>query len=224
MGRELHVHSHPSGVEHWRHLTEIVALVIAAVWGFYVFIYQENIKPAGEPVELETTLSVDHTPLQSNKEFIRVGIQMKNIGNPPLELGGLVVNAYGVKYTSRTGEHIEKSISGIVEESRALVPGKPVLQYTFADTWRAFGGQRAAALLPGADFPETFVFAIPPRTFDVVKIEYFVCWSRPRSKVWNVPVDRQADGSFWFRGAVSAENVHAGLRCHYQIRGEYYPV
>ena len=214
MGRELHVHSHPSRVEHWRHLVEIAALTIAAIWGFYVFIYQERIKPAHEPAELQTIVSVDHTRLQSNKEFIKVGVRMKNIGRTPLELGGLIVNVYGVKYTSQTGEHVEKPLNGILEISHGFVPRDPSLQYTFADTWKA----------PSAEFPETFVFAISPGAFDFVKIDYMVCWARPRSKPWPVAVVHQPDGSFWFSGAISAENIHSGLLCHYQLRGEYYPL
>lgn len=222
MGRELHVHSHPSRVEHWRHLIEIAALCIAAVWGFYVFIYQERIKPASEPAELQAIISVEHTPLKSEKEFIKVGVRMTNIGQAPLELAGLIVNVYGVKYSALEGEHVERPLNGIVEISRAFVPGNPSLQYTFADTWKAFGSPRVAALLPGAEFPETFVFAIPPRAFDVVKIDYMVCWARPRSKSWPVTVSRQRDGSFWFSGALSADNIRSGLHCRYQLRGEYY--
>lgn len=224
MEREIHVRSHPSPIEHWRHLVEIVAIFVAATWGLYVFVYQERIKPASEPVELQTTVSVDRTPLTSNKELIKVGIRMKNVGQPSLELAGLIVNAYGVKYTSREGEHVEKPLDGIVEVSRAFVPGKPILQYTFVDTWRTFGSPRFAGLRPNIAIPETFVFAVPPRAFDLVKINYIVCWSRPQSKPWPVAVDRQADGSFWFSGVGSFENIHAGLVCHYQLRGEYYPI
>ncbi|MGH7737691.1 MAG: hypothetical protein ACREMP_07475 [Candidatus Tyrphobacter sp.] len=224
MGRDLHVHSHPSRIEFWRHLVEIAALSIAALWSFYVFIYQERIKPAGEPAELQATVSVDHTSLRSNKEFIKVGVLMKNIGGTPLELAGLIVNAYGVKYATVEAEHVAKPLAGIEEISRAFVPGNPSLQYTFADTWEAFGSPRLAALLPNGEFPETFVFAIPPGAFDIVKIDYIVCWARPRSKPWPVAVGRQPDGSFWFRGALSTENIRSGLRCHYQLRGEYYPL
>lgn len=222
MGRELHVHSHPSRVEHWRHLVEIVALAIAAIWGFYVFVYQERIKPASEPAELQPMVSVDHTSLKSDKEFIKVGFRMKNIGQTPLELAGLIVNVYGVKYTALEGEHVNKQVNGIVEISRAFVPAYPSLLYTFADRWKAFGSPRSAGLMPGAEFPETFVFAIPPRAFDIVKVDYMVCWARPRRNPWQVTLDRQPDGSFWFSGALSAQA--SGLYCHYQLRGEYYPL
>lgn len=224
MGRELHVHSHPSRVEHWRHLIEIAALVIAAIWGFYVFVYQERIKPASEPAELQAMVSVDHTTLKSDKEFIKVGFSMKNIGRTRLELAGLIVNVYGVKYTAVEAEHVNKQVAGITEISRAFVPAAPSLQYTFVDTWKAFGSPRLAGLAPGTEFPETFVFAIPPDAFDVVKIDYIVCWARPTSKPWPVTLERQRDGSFWFNGALSAENARSGLHCHYQIRGEYFPL
>ena len=224
MGRELHVHSHPSRVEHWRHLIEIAALAIAAIWGFYVFVYQERIKPASEPAELQALVSVDSAPLKSDKEFVRVGIRMKNIGQAPLELAGVVVNAYGVTYSAHLGEHVEEPQSGIVEISRAFLPGVPQLQYTFADRWKPFGSSRVVGLQPGAEFPETFVFAVPPRAFDVVKIDYIVCWARPGSTVWPIRTVRQADGSFWFKDAISKQNVRSGLICQIQSRGDYYPL
>ena len=72
---------------------------------------------------------------------MKVGFRMKNIGTTAVDLGGLVVNAYGVKYAALESEHLEKPLNGVVEISRALVPGKPSLQYAFADTWKAFGSR-----------------------------------------------------------------------------------
>ncbi len=40
-----HVYTHPGPVEHWRHVVEIVALIIAAAWGFYVFVWSLDFAP-----------------------------------------------------------------------------------------------------------------------------------------------------------------------------------
>jgi hypothetical protein len=98
MGRDLHVHSHPSPVEHWRHLVEIVALAAAAVWALYIFVYQERIKPASAPPEVQTIISVDHTTIGSGKELVKVSARMKNAGEAPFAMVGMVVNVYGIRY------------------------------------------------------------------------------------------------------------------------------
>ncbi len=33
----------------FRHVIEAVAIVAAGLWAFYIFVYQEKIKPSGEP-------------------------------------------------------------------------------------------------------------------------------------------------------------------------------
>jgi len=77
---EYRVYSEPSPVEHWRHLVEIVALVTAAVWVFYVFVYRERIKPSGEPPRLEPVVSIVHEPLQGGKELVTIAATLKNSG------------------------------------------------------------------------------------------------------------------------------------------------
>jgi hypothetical protein len=84
-----HVYTHPGPVEHWRHLVEIVALIIAAAWGFYVFVYQERIKPASELPILDVQPVVMHEVMRGGKKIVSAGLVMKNIGPTELKLGVL---------------------------------------------------------------------------------------------------------------------------------------
>lgn len=223
MRRELHVRSIPSPVEHWRHLVEIVALVAAAAWAVYVFVYQERIKPANELPRLQPQLSVHHVLLTAQKEYVEVELSLTNTSGAPASLDGLLINVYGRRFATTSSEQIESALSGIMERNRTLTLSKPTLLYSFYDTWRAFGAQeKVANLEPGRDFRERIAFGVTPRTFDTLKVTYFYCHSRPGSRRWPVRRMEAADGSYYF-GGLDLSNA-PNLFCGGQRRGEYFPI
>jgi hypothetical protein len=225
MGQDLHVHTHPSRIEHWRHLVEIVALVTAAIWAFYVFIYQERIKPASAPPEVQPAISVEHTPLAGGKEFIKVSAVVKNPGEAPFSLAGMIVNVYGMRYGPSAGEHTEHPMNDITEYSRTLVPSQPALLYSFLDTWRGFGAQKTfGGLSRNEEFTESFVLVTTQHAFDAAKVVWVICWSRPGAGPWPVTAEREADGSYWFGDALTAANIKSGLYCAHQRRGDFFPL
>ena len=149
MGRDLHVHTHPSSVEHWRHLIEIVALLIAAVWGFYVFVYQERIKPESEPPKLLTTSEVNHWPLTANNELVKTAITLKNNGDVPLRLGFFAVNIYGNKYQTSPPTHLwsgENRQFRFAASTQRLARRKMLGSVLFKRRW--FGGEGEGDLNP----------------------------------------------------------------------------
>lgn len=227
MGRELHVHSHPSGVEHWRHLVEIVALIVAAVWGIYVFVYQERIKPSGEAPRLQPAVSVHRETLSRDKEFVQVEFRLKNISGATASLAGMIVNVYGRRFAGVSGERVETPVNGVWELNKTLVLSQPELLYSYYDTWQPFGAPapKLNRIGPGAEFTETSAFGIKPGSFDVAKITWMTCQNRPTDRVWPVKRQREADGSFAFTGVDirPAQDVRGGdLVCSRQRRGEYF--
>ncbi len=216
MGRELHVRSHPSVVEHWRHLVEIVALLAAAAWGLYVFVYQERIKPANAVPDVQRVATVTHEDLPQNKEFVNVNIDMKNLGQTTAELGGLVVNVYGSRYTQRNGNTVKTPVQGLATRNLTLSKTKPVLLYSFFDVWRPLGDSRVFLLEPGQVIEEPFDFAVHAGSYDVVALQILFCYARPGSQVWPTTRESRADGSFWAHFANGSQTDHPGLLCRKQ--------
>ena len=216
MGRELHVHSHPSPVEHWRHLIEIVAILAAAAWGLYVFVYQEHIKPANMLPDVQRIATVTHEPLPGNKEFVKVNIDMKNIGQTTAELGGLVVNVYGSRYTQHNGNTVHAPTPGLITRNLTLSKTKPVLLYSFFDVWRPLGDPRVFLVEPGQVIEEPFDFAVQADRYNVVGLDMFFCYTRPGNTTWLVARENRADGSFWVHFSGPSQTSHPGLMCRKQ--------
>lgn len=199
MRRELHVQSHLSPLERWRHGVEIVALVVAAIWAFYTFIYQERIKPESEELRLQPTVALRHELLASGHEYVEVRFTVKNISGRDATLDGMIVNVYGRRFTNESGDRIQSVLSGITELNRTLLVSNPQLLYSFYDTWAPFGApaMKRNVIRPGEEFHEIIAFGIKPRTFDVAKATWMYCVSNSGSG-WRISRKQRPDGSFVF--------------------------
>lgn len=168
---QQHVFTHPSPVEHWRHLVEIVALLIAAIWGFYVFVYQERIKPSAEQPVLEVLPVIAHEPMGAGKELVLVSVDTKNISDTPARIQYIAANVYGVKFarTPAPSRHAQNDSLPITDRRLVL---------TYALTGPVFGGTAGSIYQPGRQKPNRRFFAVRQGEFDAVSIEWLVCYAR----------------------------------------------
>jgi len=221
MGRELHVHSHPSRVEHWRHLIEIVALAGAAAWALYVFVYQERIKPTSEPPELQPAFSVEHTPMRGDKEFVKIDTADKNAGESTIYFAGMIENVYGIRFANKATDYDEPPRNGNAEFNRTLLPTGSSLLYSVAASFRPFGDAHDFIELQPVTYAGTFGFAIPAHTFDAIELQWTICFTKLANRTWRVPLHRRADRSYAF----DLSHFAPGLLCYNRIRpGDYYPL
>ncbi len=169
-----HVHTHASGAEHWRHVIEIAAFVVAAAWGFYVFIYQEQIKPANTRPQGQFVVSLSHQLVHSGSEFVSVNIDIHNSGTVRFQPAGYVVNAYGYRYLPRMTQTITKSLSGNVTTlHRSLGETRPVLLQSVYAIFANFGSARTPFVVgPGGDAKNNFAFGISRGAYDVIFLAY----------------------------------------------------
>ena len=181
MAEEQHVYNHPSRVERWRHLVEIVALSLAALWALYIFIYQERIKPGSEGPSVLPTLSVEHEPMLHGKEFIRVDLPVKDIGAADVSVVGGLINVYGLQYSSKEQTSNQQMYMETIS-SHALQPGKPVLlQSLLVRQQQLTGGLGEFHLTPGSTGNFRTDLAVPYEKYDAVRVEYYFCFGRSDS-------------------------------------------
>lgn len=203
---------------------EIGAFIAAAIWAIYVFIYQERIKPASEPPSFQPQITVRRELLSTRKEYVEVQVDLNNTSRNAASLDGLNVNVYGRAMASTSSERVESPLVGLEELNRTLVLSQPKLLYSFYDTWHAFGApaSKVAVVSGGHDFRERLAFGVKPRSFDMLKVTYTVCFSRPGDEQWAVHRIQDAQGAYHFAGI--GPPPPQGLMCSGQRRGEYFPI
>ena len=225
VGRDVHLHNHPSRVEHWRHVIEIAAFIIAASWAVYIFIYQERIKPETVPPHFQATVFVEDHPLSDGRLFVKVRMHIKNDRESTASFAGLYINSYGERYGSKAAPYLNRPASGIIESGDALVPEPEHLVSAFVNEWHSFGTDKTFNLPPGGTFEESVGFAIERKLYDTVKVRWRICWSHPTTLVLDPGLQRLADGSYSFEKTRKIDYARLpGLDCVGQRRGDPFPL
>lgn len=223
---EYHVRNHPSAVEHWRHLVEIVAFVVAAAWGFYTFVYQEDIKPSLERPNFDFTVNVEHTALGHGKELVTVTPSWRNRGAVTAQIDGFLLDASGVSYTgsniapwhNAVSKALSKTNAGLVTYSRGLA-GVSTPLYAMSQRYAPLGMRSYMAMVsPGDTFSWARSFVIPRGRFDAVRIKYSWCIRRgdDRSEISFHPV-RLADGTYDVGSLPRAESQSASAARGFRV-------
>jgi hypothetical protein len=221
-GRSLHVHTHPSGAELWRHIIEIAAFIVAAGWAFYVFVYQERIKPAQTLPQAQITAGLLHQPVQSGAESVTVTFEIHNVGSTPFKMAGFVINAYGFHYIPRIALTMTTSMNRNVTTVRnSLAESKPVLLQSVYARFATFGSARTPFLAaPGADSKRRYTFGIARGTYDVIFLRYKYCFTfYDNAQVYDPGAFRQPDGAYWFR--YFDPSPDARVRCGQESRDQF---
>jgi len=178
-----HVFTHPSPVEHWRHLVEIVALVIAGVWGIYVFVYQERIKPASEAPDVQFSLTADHAPAGLNKELITVSPVWHNAGTISAAVDGYILNVYGERYSDEA-PHLQiyrdtRPGGYIPSVARIRTPKvERTLLISAFHPWHQLGGYLYGTVLPATNLRGNISVVIPRGRYDTVVAYFSFCFRR----------------------------------------------
>ena len=215
MGRDVHLHSHPSRVEHWRHVAEIAAFIAAAVWAIYVFFYQERIKPETVPPHFQATVSVEDHPLRDGRLFVKVHMNLKNDHESTASLAGLYLNSYGQRYGSKAVPFSVRRGSGVIESGDAMVPEPDHLVSAYVNEYHQFGSQKTFNIPPGATYDESVSFVVERARYDAVRVSWGLCWSHPTTLAYDPGLRHLADGSYAFEklGKIAAAHL-PGFNCY----------
>ena len=214
-----------SRVEFWRHFVEIVALIVAAVWGAYVFVYQERIKPETSPPRLQVDLKVDRTTLPGERKFVNVRMLLKNTGESTVMLDGLIINVEGFRYEARQRSVTEHPVSGIIRTGTALQPGPPTTIVSFVNEWHPFGTEKYAGISPSNTFVEGVDVAVPAHRYDAVRVRWVACFSHPTERRFNIKRVKRSSGAYEYEDLPYLTGDKSGeFACAAQRRGEIYPL
>jgi hypothetical protein len=203
---EQHVYTHPSSVERWRHLIEIAAISVAAAWAFYVFVYQEQIKPAHLPPSLEIKSRINHVPVRGGNELITVELNEQNIGSVPLQIDAAIVNVYGIRFGTHAAKWSERG--QVSADFYALPVVAATLLVTRLTLYKSMGGVGESAFNPERQKSPSVNIAVRSGSYDAVRVEYSVCYHRDDDLTRQVfRPSRRRDGSYDYVALANLEGA-----------------
>lgn len=78
-----------------RDVVEIVAILAAGIWAFYIFAYENRIKPSFASPDLDVTASMQKISEHKGLTAVGLHVQFRNIGTVKAALLAVAINVYG---------------------------------------------------------------------------------------------------------------------------------
>lgn len=154
-----------------RDVVEIVAIIAAGIWAFYVFAYENRIKPSMADPDVNITASMKR--LGEHNGLIGVGLHLElhNVGTVRAHFLGVAVNVYGQRIVAATPA---PSVSpGSKYEFHAFYRAEPPIP-VYADAYITNLGDpksgHDAALDPGSAITNDQTFYVPEGRFDLLTL------------------------------------------------------
>lgn len=181
-----------------RHVVEVVAIVAAGLWGFYVFIYQERIKPAAEPAALAPSVAIDRLGRDARRDILRITVTLRNTGKTEFDIAADAYNVWGERYGTRQvrgqlDASNKRSVTYLVPRvSKTLLASKSELRDATAGGMKDFH----VIIEPGAQEQFSDVLVVPRGAYDVIDAQTIdVPVKMPVREKVRIEIRRHKDGS-----------------------------
>jgi hypothetical protein len=187
-----------------RDLVEITAIVIAGFWAFYVFAYENRIKPSFTDPQLEFSVTMTQVVEHKGLIGIQVNNETKNVGKVRARLLGYALWVTGRKISPslRAPEALSSSNrlefrSGFYRESRRVA----VYGYGYVTSLGDPSTTADLVLDPGDDQKSQDVFYVPRDVFDVLEAYLLVRYTKFDKTVIPTTLALGSDGLPVFKGS-----------------------
>jgi hypothetical protein len=165
-----------------RDIIEIVAILAAGAWAIYTFVYEERIKPAGDPPSVVLTGSLQR--LGERDGMVQMGFRatLRDIGHTRVYIIAQAISAVAQEYTRDATPAVTHPFPGVTEYDRSARIARSVTVYRQEEFTRYADPKYKSGfeLDPGDQIPYSGIFLVPKRSFDSVTIFGSVAFSKYR--------------------------------------------
>ena len=170
-----------------RHAVEAIAIVLAGVWSFYVFEYEDRWKPAHTAPTAVTTVHMESLGVRGDVEYVRVTRSVRNTGSTEIDVIADLFQVGGSRPLSKARRTRSESAEGI--EIRSDVPmSMPQPLLYLMDLRKGAGGDQSVSetLNAGESSDESELIAVPRGRFTTLHAKIEVLLQRADAHVTNV--------------------------------------
>lgn len=181
-----------------RQIVEIVAIIAAGIWAFYTFIYEEQIKPAHEPLDSVETISLVHEGRIRGLDIIQVKILIQNTGKTEFDMVASNVEVYGYRY-GRV-QRLTEVYHDLYTDTDSAPTVAQHLIFSRVDLYDGAVNGRAGVhniVDPGSQTQGSYLIAIPHGRYDLLHAKFqYMPHKTPLRGRFVINVKRLAAGGF----------------------------
>lgn len=155
-----------------RDVVEVVAILAAGIWAFYVFAYENRIKPSLARPEIDVTASIQRLSERNGLIAVGVRLQLHNIGTVRAHFVGVALNVYGQRVVPAqphpaSGMHtVQYQYRGFYRTDARV----PVYSYAYVTQLGDPSTGQDTALDPGTTIENYRTFYVPKGRFDLLTV------------------------------------------------------
>ncbi len=161
------------GIRITRDLVEIVAIVVAGLWAFYVFAYENRIKPSLANPQVEFNATMTKGAERNGMVAVTLDTEIRNAGQVPAHVIGYAVWVYGRRISP-----LDKPQPVSQRDSRLDLDGAfyrlsrrtPVFGHGYITALGDPATKADLPLQPGDDEKAQDVFFVPAHRFDLLEV------------------------------------------------------
>lgn len=163
-----------------RDVVEVVAIVAAGIWAFYIFAYENSFKPSHAPPAINVKTTLQKLGAHDGLIAVRIRTELRNSSTVPVRLLGFALTLYGQRVTASSHE-LPQTITATNERLRGFYQTSPAVPvYSTAHLSKAVDPSATydSQLAPDNSWDEEEVTYVPQRLFNLVTVSVNVLYTR----------------------------------------------
>lgn len=155
-----------------RAVVEVIAILAAGIWAFYVFAYENRIKPSMASPDVDVTATIRRLSERNGLIAVDVRLQLQNIGSVRATFLGVALNVYGQRIVA-TQPHpvsVTHSIRYQLDAFYRTTAPVPVYTYAYVTALGDPSSGQGTELDPGTTIANDRTFYVPKDRFDLLTV------------------------------------------------------
>lgn len=180
-----------------RDIVEVVAIVAAGAWAFYIFAYENRIKPSWASPEINFSATMQRLGETNGLLAVRLHQTMHNFGTVPALFLGLAVNVYGQSVAPARGRN-EPPQTGTTYKYQALfrtTPPDPVYSLAYVTRLGDPTSTQVTELDPGDTLENDYMLFVPSGRYDLLTVEINGVYVKSRDRSVATRIVRSSSGA-----------------------------
>jgi hypothetical protein len=162
-----------------RDTIEIIAILAAGCWAFYVFVYENRIKPAFTDPQITASATLEETSHRGGVIGVMLKNEEKNTGTVPLYFAGYSVTVLGTRM-KLSARPLPPEPNTFVDADTFFSLSKPVPVYGYGliTTLGNPSSKYGIELEPDGSYEQEHTFFIPEGRFDMLTAHVEACLAK----------------------------------------------
>ncbi len=180
-----------------RDLVEIVAILAAGAWAFYVFAYENRIKPSWASPQVNFSASLQRLGERDGLVALRLHQRLHNFGTVPAHFLGVAINVYGERVSSASARRAPPAPTTTYTYKAFFQATRedPIYSLAYVTSLGDPQSTQVTNLDPGDTLENDYALYVPRGRYDLLTVEVSGAFTKSEGTVIPTHIERSPQGA-----------------------------